>query len=116
MCNALNPQNKKLIKSTARNWKKGTDLQPTLKLSEASAVPEEWKEIITSAIDAFKAISISNSMVHLPITALMKALSLTMENTAQNNLLEEIPLGLCLNYGASTHLKDIFFMKKHTVE
>ena len=48
--------------------------------------------------------------------ALMKALSLAMENTAQNNLLEEIPLGLCLNYGASPHLKGIFFMKKHTVE
>ena len=38
--------NKKSRKSTARNWKKGTDLQPTLKLSEASAAPEEWKEII----------------------------------------------------------------------
>ena len=52
-------------------------------------------------------ISISNSMVHLSITTLMKALSLTMENTAQNNLLEESPLGLGLNFGASPHLKDI---------
>ena len=45
-------------------------------------------------------ISISNSMVHLSIKAVMKALSLTIENTAQNNLLEEIPLGLSLNFGA----------------
>ena len=33
--------NKKSRKPAARNWKKGTDLQPTLKLSEVSAVPEE---------------------------------------------------------------------------
>ena len=33
--------NKKSRKSVARNWKKNTDLQPTLTLSEASAVPEE---------------------------------------------------------------------------
>ena len=43
-------------------------------------------------------ISISNSMVQLSITALMKALSLTMENTAGNNLLEESPLGFDLNF------------------
>ena len=49
------PPNTKSRKSAARNWKKGTDLQPTLKLSEASAVPEEWKEIIKPPIDAFKA-------------------------------------------------------------
>ena len=42
-------------------------------------------------------ISISNSMVHLSIIALMKALPLTMENTAQNNLLEKTPLGLGLD-------------------
>ena len=30
-------------------------MQPTLKLLEASAVLEEWKEIIKSSIDAFKA-------------------------------------------------------------
>ena len=47
-------QNKKSRKSAARNWKKGTDLQPTLKLLEASALPE-WKEIMKSPIDAFKA-------------------------------------------------------------
>ena len=40
------PPTKKSRKSAARNWKNGTDLQPTLKLLEASAVPEEWKEII----------------------------------------------------------------------
>ena len=56
-------------------------------------------------------ISISNSMVHLWITAFMKALSFTMENTAQNNLLEESPLGLGLNVGPSLHLKDISFMQ-----
>ena len=33
-------------------------------------------------------ISILNSILHLSITALMKALFLTMENTIQNNLLE----------------------------
>ena len=47
--------NKKSRKSATRNWKKGTDLQPTLKLSEASAVLGEWKEIIKSPIDVFKA-------------------------------------------------------------
>ena len=35
--------NNKSRKSAARNWRKGTDLQKTLKLSEASAVPGEWK-------------------------------------------------------------------------
>ena len=45
------PLNKKSRKLAARNWKKGTDL----KLSEASAVPEEWKEIIKPPIDPFKA-------------------------------------------------------------
>ena len=43
-------------------------------------------------------------MVHLSITALMKALSLTIENTTQNNSLEESSLGLGLNFGASPHL------------
>ena len=35
------PTNKKSRKSATRNWKKDTDLQPTLKLLEASAVREE---------------------------------------------------------------------------
>ena len=61
-------------------------------------------------------ISVSNSMVHLSITALMKALSLTVENMTQNNFLEKSPLGLGLNFGASRHLKDISFMQNHTVE
>ena len=61
-------------------------------------------------------ISISNSMVHLSITVLRKALSLTMENMAQNNLLEENPLGLGLNFGAPPHLKDISFMQNYIVE
>ena len=44
------PPNKKSRKSAIRSWKIGTDLQLTLKLSEASVVPEEWKEIIKSLI------------------------------------------------------------------
>ena len=55
-------------------------------------------------------------MVYLSIIALMKALSFTMENTTQSSLLEEIPLYLGLKFGASSHLKDIFFMQKHIVE
>ena len=55
-------------------------------------------------------------MVHLSITALMKALSRPMESMAQNNLLEESPLDLGLNFGASLHLKDIAFIQNHTVE
>ena len=55
-------------------------------------------------------------MVHLSITELMKAISFTMENSSQNNLLEESPLALGLNFGASPHLKDISFMQDHVVE
>ena len=57
--------NKKSRKSAARNWRKGTDLQPTLKLLEASAVPEEWKEIIKSPIDAFKAMLSNDLVLHV---------------------------------------------------
>ena len=59
------PPNKKSRKSAARNWKKDTDLQPTLKLLEASAVPEEWKEIIKSPIDAFKAMFSDDLVLHV---------------------------------------------------
>ena len=59
------PANKKSRKSAARNQKKGYDLQPTLKLLEASAVPEEWKEIIKSSIDAFKAIFSDELVLHV---------------------------------------------------
>ena len=55
-------------------------------------------------------------MVHLLITVSVTALSLTMENTAQNNLLEESPSGLGLSFSASPHLKNISFIQKHTVE
>ena len=55
MCNALNPQIRNQENELQETGKKGTDLQPTLKLSETSAVPKEWKEIIKSSIDAFKA-------------------------------------------------------------
>ena len=54
-------------------------------------------------------------MVFLSITALMKTLSLTVENMAQNNLLEESPLGLGLSFGTLFHLKDISFMQNHMV-
>ena len=46
----------------------------------------------------------------------MKVLSLTMENTAQKNLLGERPLGFGLNFGALPHLKGISFMQNHIVE
>ena len=59
------PPNDKSRKSAARNWKKGTDLQPSLNLSEASAVPEEWKEIIKSLIDAFKAMFSDDFVLHV---------------------------------------------------
>ena len=49
------PSNKKSRKSAARNWKKDIDLQPTLRLSETKAIPQEWKETIKSPIDAFRA-------------------------------------------------------------
>ena len=55
-------------------------------------------------------------MFHLLITALMKALSLTMENTTKNNLLEGVSLGLGFNFGSSPYLKDIYFMQIHIVE
>ena len=35
------PPNKKSRKPATINWKKDTDLQPSLKLSKASTVPEE---------------------------------------------------------------------------
>ena len=56
---------KKSRKSAARNWKKGTDLQPTLKLSEGSAVLEEWKEIIKSPIATFKAMFSDDLVLHM---------------------------------------------------
>ena len=59
------PPNKKSRISAARNWKKDTDLQPTLKLLDASAVPEEWKEIIKSPIDAFKAMFSDYLILHV---------------------------------------------------
>ena len=38
---------------------------PTLKPSEASAVPEEWKEIMKSPIDAFKGIFSDDLVLHV---------------------------------------------------
>ena len=54
-------------------------------------------------------------MVHSSITAFIKALSLTIEDTAKNNLLEKRPLDLRLNLGVSLYLKDISFMQNHIV-
>ena len=59
------PPNKRSRKSTARNWGESTDLQSTLKLSKASAVPEDWKEIIKSPIDAFKAMFSGGFVLHV---------------------------------------------------
>ena len=55
-------------------------------------------------------------MVHLSITALIKALSLTIENRAQKGFLEESPLGLGLKFGSSPHRNYISFMENRTVE
>ena len=46
----------------------------------------------------------------------MKALSPTIENTTENNLLEEGSLGLGLKFGASLHLKDISLMQNYVPE
>ena len=51
-------------------------------------------------------------MFHLSIIALMKALSLTMKNMAQNNLSEEIPFGLGSNLAASPLSEGYLFHKE----
>ena len=61
----IKPPNKKSRKPAARNWKKGADLQPTLQPSELSAVLEEWKEIIKSSIDPFKAMLSDDLVLHV---------------------------------------------------
>ena len=65
MCNALNPQTRSKKKVAFKNWKKGTDLQPTLKLLEASAALEEWKEIMKSPTDAFRAMFSDDLVLHV---------------------------------------------------
>ena len=59
------PPNKKSRKSAARKWVKDTDLQPTFKLSEASTALEEWKEIIKSTINGFKAMFSDDLVLHV---------------------------------------------------
>ena len=52
------PSTEKVDTKKSRNQLQETGkkaLQPTLKLPEASAVSEQWKEIIKPSIDAFKA-------------------------------------------------------------
>ena len=63
LCDALNPQTRNQENQLQETGKKGTDLQPTLKRSEASAVPEEWKEIIKLPIGSFKAMFSSDDLV-----------------------------------------------------
>ena len=57
--------NKKSRKSAARNWKKGINFQPTWKLLKARALLEEWKEIIKSPIDVFKAMYSDDLVLHV---------------------------------------------------
>ena len=40
-------------------------MQPTWKLSEASAIPEEWKEIIKSITDTFRAMFSDDLVLHV---------------------------------------------------
>ena len=40
-------------------------MQPTLKLLETSAVPEEWEKIIKSLIDTFKAMFSDDLVLHV---------------------------------------------------
>ena len=53
LCNALNPQIRNQENQPQETGKKALTCSQSLKLLEASAVPEEWKEIIKSPIDAF---------------------------------------------------------------
>ena len=82
------PPNTKSRKPAAKNWKKDTDLQSTLKLSEASAVPEEWKEIIKSPIDAFKPMFSDDLVLH--VTNLTKLYALQHGKDNLNILEDEI--------------------------
>ena len=59
------PPIKESRKSAARNWKKGTDLQQTLRLSEVNAVSEEWKELIKSPTGAFKPMFSDDLVLHV---------------------------------------------------
>ena len=65
MCNAIKPQIRNLKNQLKQTGKKGTDLRPTLKLLEASAVPEKWKEIFKSPIDAFRAMFPDDLVLHV---------------------------------------------------
>ena len=49
-------------------------MQPTLKLSEASIVPEEWKKIIKSPIVAFKAMFSDDLVLRVTIQTSLYAL------------------------------------------
>ena len=80
--------NKKSRKSAARDWKQGTDLQPTLKLLEASTVLEEWKEIIKSPIDVFKAMFSDDLVLHVTNQTNLYAVQHGKGNL--NNLEDEI--------------------------
>ena len=50
-------------KISCKELEKSTELRPTYKLSEASAVRKEWKETIKSRTDAFKAMFSTDDLV-----------------------------------------------------
>ena len=59
------PPNTKSRNSAARNWRKGTELQPTMKLLGASAVPKEWKETVKALVNAFKTMFSEYLVLHV---------------------------------------------------
>ena len=61
-------------------------MQPTLKLLEASATPEEWKEIIKSSVDAFKAMFSDDLVLHVTNKAKLYAVQHGKDNL---NILED---------------------------
>lgn len=53
-------------KISCKELEKSTELHPTYKLSEVSAVRKEWKETIKSRTDAFKAMfSVDDLVLHV---------------------------------------------------
>ena len=107
------PPNTKSGKSAARNSKKGTDLQPTLKLLEASVVREEWKEIIKSPNDAFKPMFFDDLVLHVTSQTNLYAVQHGKGNL--NILKDEIGLLLqfyCRQVIAKFHI-EIFIGQMH---
>ena len=63
-------------------------MQPTLKLLVVSAVPEEWKKIINSPIDGFKAMFSDDLVLHVKNKTNLYAVQRGKGNL--NNLEDEI--------------------------